>query len=396
MSNRLSTTRVSSSSRVRLLETRPPYLFDPERVEARIASLPRTASLIHQNKRAASSSAAFPRLSKTHREVLRILGRANLYAHLDELLESLERCLRHGWHAHQLGARDRGEFASLMSDLQVAEHCLERGFTIESPVASKIRGRKPDLYIRKGPLAAIVEVFRPRECPAFHNVKKDVSRLLMEADIRLDYRAEVKIGCFSYFDNWGQLLSPWHPIDLDEALETIALEATERVAENLVSLAPTARALMVEEWPVRNVKLTVELSDVRESEGDEPNRRVVNTQSFGGYDPIGMLARLMKPIVAKAKKRQAGARCERARLLVCDVSDTVVAAHLQEEHLRDGFIEVLLRELEPQVRENYDSIALCARAGLRKPLQVHFSVNAGPEYHSFLSEFFGEVETLIP
>jgi hypothetical protein len=106
-----------------------------------------------------------PAPKKTNREILRILGRADLYAHLDELLGSLEHCLERGWDAHQLGARDRSEFASLVSDLQVAEHCLLRGFTIGSPVGRNIEGRKPDLYVAKGPFAAIVEVFRPRELP---------------------------------------------------------------------------------------------------------------------------------------------------------------------------------------------------------------------------------------
>jgi hypothetical protein len=98
-----------------------------------------------------------------------------------------------------------------------------------------------------------------------------------------------------------------------------------------MSLAPAASALILEEWPDRNVKLTVELSHVRASTGDEPDRLVVTGQSFGGYEPIGMLARLMKPIIDKAKMRQAGDRGARARVLVCDVSDTVVVAHLQEE-----------------------------------------------------------------
>src|SRR5712691_1402014 len=130
-------------------DVRPPYLFNPEVIEERIAPLPRTAKLIHEKKRVGEPSTAFPRLQKTEREILRILGRANLYAHLDELLRSLEHCLANGWDAHQLGARDRDEFASLMSDLQLAEHCLLRGFTIESPVGLNIKGRKPDLYVRK-------------------------------------------------------------------------------------------------------------------------------------------------------------------------------------------------------------------------------------------------------
>jgi hypothetical protein len=38
---------------------RPPYLFDPEVVEERIAPLPRTAKLIHEKKRQGEPSTAF-------------------------------------------------------------------------------------------------------------------------------------------------------------------------------------------------------------------------------------------------------------------------------------------------------------------------------------------------
>jgi hypothetical protein len=113
----------------------PPYLFNPGVVEARIAPLPRTAELIHKKKRAGEQSTAFPALQTTEREIMRILGRADLYQHLDELLQSLEHCLANGWDAHQLGARNRDEFGSLMSDLQVTEHCLLRGFELQSPSA---------------------------------------------------------------------------------------------------------------------------------------------------------------------------------------------------------------------------------------------------------------------
>ena len=378
------------------MDVRPSYLFDPELIEARIAPLPRTAKLIHAKKRTGAPSAAFPKLHKTEREILRILGRARLYGHLDQLLQSLEHCLANGWDAHQLGARDRDEFASLMSDLQVAEHCLLRNFTIESPVGLAIQGAKPDLYVRKDDVAAIIEVFRPRELQAFHNFLTDVSRLLMEADIALDYQADVKLGCVSDFDESGRLASPWHPCDLDEALAPIAEDALQRVAAKVAVLAPAARELIVEEWPERNLRLTVNLSYVRTSVGDEPARSVSYGQSYGGYEPTGMLARMTKPIIDKAKKQQAGERGEQVRVLVCDVSDTIVAPHLQDEHRKKRYVEILIRDLEPQVKENYDVVALCERRGWGKPLYLHFCECTGPEYHRLVGELFGAFQTLTP
>lgn len=253
------------------LPIRPPYLFDPETVEERIRPLPRTAELIHAKKRVGERSVAFPRLQKTDREILRVLGRANGYKHLDELLGSLERCLASGWDAHQLGARDGDEFASLIE--------------------------------------------------------------------------------------------------------------------------PAQRRTLVEQWPERNLKLVVELEDVRMSGGDEPTRSVHCGKSYGGYEPVGMLARLMKPIVAKAKKRQAGERGEEARVLICDVSQAIVAAHLDEPYRKERFVDVLKRELEPQVERNYDVIALCERRGWHTPLRLDFAVSA-EAYGSVVGELFGSVATI--
>ena len=151
-----------------MIEPRPPYLFNPETVEKRLASMPRTGKLIHPGKRDEAPSAAFSALRKTRREILRILGRAEGYAHLDKLLAVLEHGLGSGWDAHQLGARDRDEFASLMSDLQVAEHCLLRGCTLKSPVGLPIKGTKPDMYVATSAGDAIIEAFRPRELQAFY------------------------------------------------------------------------------------------------------------------------------------------------------------------------------------------------------------------------------------
>jgi len=281
-----------------------------------------------------------------------------------------------------------------MSDLQVAEHCLIRGFTIESPVGLNIQGPKPDLCIRKDDLPATIEVFRPRELPAFHNFLGDMSRIFNEADIRLDYRAEINLDVVRHFDENGKLVSPWHPIALDEALAPVAEEALDRIAAKLAGLEPGVHHVLTEEWPERNLKVSVDLHNVASSTGDEPARVVSSGMGFGGYEPVGMLARLMPPITSKAKKRQAGERGDRVRVLICDVSDAVVTAHLSDEHRKDGYVEVLLQELEPQVKENYDVIALCERTGWGKPLHLHFCVCTGPEYHELVRELLGTFTTV--
>lgn len=365
-------------------------------VEATVEPFPRTATLIHAKKRRGDPSTAFPQLQQTKREILRVLGRAARYRHLDELLQSLERCLESNWSAHQLGSRDRDEFASLMSDLQVAEHCLERDFTLESPVGQNIEGTKPDLYLQKGRAKSMIEVFRPRELQAFHYCLTDISRLLMEADIRFDYDAEIELGVIHPFDEARRLVSPWHPIDLNNALAPVIDDALGRIAAKLEAIEPAANCEIVEVWPERNLKIVVELVNVRVSTGDEPDRTVGNGMGYGGYEPVGMLARLMPPIVAKAKKRQAGERGDAARILVCDVSDTVVSAHLNDESRLEDFAQTIDRELMPRVVEDYDVIALVQRRGLGKQLGLAFAVSANHAYDETMRELFGSFHHIRP
>lgn len=367
----------------------PPYLFDPSLVEERIRSLPATERLVHRRKRTGGPSQAFPRLLKTDSEILRILGRANLYDHLDDLLESLERCLGSGWDAHQLSTTSRHEFASLMSDLHVAEHCMLQGFTVESPLGATIEGRKPDLFIRQGDMEAVIEVFRPHEIPAFHSFLGDVATLLMEADIALDFRGDVQLGCAADFDGADRLASLWHPVDLNEALVPLYEAALERLGAALAALEPADTRAIVQEWSDENVRLVVTLDDIGLSSGREPAREVWTGQSYGGYDPVEMLKRLVQPIAAKAARRQAGEPGPRSRVLICDVSATVVAAHLDEPQRRTAFVGVLEKGLESCLGRDYDVIALCQQRGWSRALRLDFAVHDGRE--AVVGELFGPV-----
>jgi hypothetical protein len=93
------------------------------------------------------------------------------------------------------------------------------------------------------------------------------------------------------------------------------------------------------------------------------------------------------------KKRQAGERGEEARLLICDVSQAIVAVHLDEPYRRNRFVDVLRGELEPQVERNYDVIALCERRGWHMPLHLDFAVSADG-YSGVVDELFGSVATV--
>lgn len=153
------------------------------------------------------------------------------------------------------------------------------------------------------------------------------------------------------------------------------------------------------EWPDVNLKLQCELADIQQTVGEEPDREVIfDGPSFGSYEPEGMLERLMRPIVGKAKKRQAGARGDYTRVLVCDVSQTIVAAHLSDSAKTRlaGYVDVLERELDPRVEHDYDVIALCQRKGWNRGLQLNFCITADGPYGATVSELFGPTTTLNP
>jgi hypothetical protein len=214
------------------------------------------------------------------------------------------------------------------------------------------------------------------------------TRLLHEADIPLDYGAEVKLGVISDFDEDGRVVTPWHPIALEDALAPVAADALAAIAAKLASLQPSPHDVLVREWAESNLKVTVEFTDVRRRRGDEPVRSVANSKGYGGYDPFGMLGRLIPPIINKAKKRQAGERDAAMRLLVCDASDTIVAAHLEDAPRQDAYRELLTRKLGPQLERNYDVIALVERRGWGHPRQMRFAV-CDDAYHGALRELFG-------
>lgn len=67
------------------------YLYDPDTVAARLAGLPRIQAILRDSYRAGLPSMALPKLLKSRREIVRVLGRHDLYEHLDRLLEEISR-----------------------------------------------------------------------------------------------------------------------------------------------------------------------------------------------------------------------------------------------------------------------------------------------------------------
>lgn len=115
----------------------PPFLFDPSSVKQELAKRPHLNAALGDPYQQGEPSAHFAGYRKSPLQIYRVL--ANLhYEHLKMLVDSLDFCLGHGYQQPKLiRTRGRAEFASALSELQVAEHFLLRGFEVAGFDATK-------------------------------------------------------------------------------------------------------------------------------------------------------------------------------------------------------------------------------------------------------------------
>jgi hypothetical protein len=176
------------------------YLFDPELVADRLADLPRIQAILRDPHSDGVSAVSFPKLRKTRREILRVLGRHNLYEHLDLLLNEIEQLLERGWTTHQLKASSHDEFGSLVSEVLVARHFAVAGFDLAPTVGQTITGVKPEFYASNRATTAGVEVFQPRDWQLIDAFIRKGSQLLVDADIPFDFGASLELRLDHHFN----------------------------------------------------------------------------------------------------------------------------------------------------------------------------------------------------
>ena len=128
----------------------------------------------------------------------------------------------------------------------------------------------------------------------------------MEVDIPYDYSADVQLDVVSHFNQTG-LVSPPHPICLDEALAPVAEEALARIAARLDILRPSACDVVAEEMArcePEGHRCSSRMSGratVTSLTAPSRTRRATEATT-----PLGCSAGLLPRIVGQAKKRQAG------------------------------------------------------------------------------------------
>jgi hypothetical protein len=344
----------------RLMQTPPiEYLFDPELVANRLRDLPGIAAILRDPYQEGVPSLAFPKRRKTRREIVRVIGRHNLYDHLDRLLNEFEELLDRGWTTHQLKASSLDEFGSLVSEVLVARHFAGQGLDLAPTVGQTITGVKPEFYVSDGTMTAGIEVFQPRDWQLIDAFIRKGTQLLVDADIPFDFGAGLELRLEHHFDENGQLVHP-HPDLLEAGLAAAGSGFFEKLARELERLAPSALTLIVARADV-NLEFEASIEMIEPSQGDEPARGVSHGWSVSAYVPEAIFHDILEKVRDKAGRRQAGQPgSQHARLLAVDLSTSPIKPHLYDTPRQTVYLDDVRDTLGSSVAAgDYDVIALC-------------------------------------
>ncbi len=336
----------------------------------------------------------FPSLRKSPREIFRVIGGADAYPDLEELLRSLDWCLDRGWGSHKLRSRARQEFQSLVAEIRIAEHLFLRNFHIDPALALRVSKRKPDLAVVAQDVKAIVEVTRPREWEATERFRDEVLGLLKNADIPLDFACEVDVRLRNDFDERGQLLQA-HPDVIETGVMRVREDCLRSLAVFLSSLGPVGETVFQHESPDVNLRMIVAFNRIGRSRHAQPDRLVSWNHGVTGYVPEHLFGKLVGRITAKARRRQAGsASHDLARVLACDLSSSQLLPHLNDGVRIGSFVETLARDLAPRIGEGYDLIALCVPTRWGSQMRTRFVVSGEGVPTEVTERLFGSLALL--
>ncbi|MDQ5820676.1 MAG: hypothetical protein M3540_04465 [Actinomycetota bacterium] len=309
----------------------PPFLFDPNRVVQELAQRPKLQAALGDPHQEGEPSEHFPDYRKSPLQIYRVL--ANLhFEHLEALVDSLEFCLVHGFEQPKLiRTGGRAEFASALSELQVAEHFLLRGFAVSGFDATKGSDPVPDLRVEGKGLRALVEVYRPVDWEGLDELERDVTDAMKNLDVPFEYLWRWDVTQLEQFDRSAgrPRLLHLHPESLADAVErdnrraALVRPLVEELEQRL--LAGDTPPLQTETThPEMNVRLSLTIEEA--APRDVPAREgVLGGAALSGYAPETMFERLVKDKVRKkASKRQARSDNDALEILVVDVSGSKI------------------------------------------------------------------------
>lgn len=353
------------------------YLFVPEHVRDRLASVPALEKALTDPEKEGTPSQAFPTARKSARQIYRVLANDH-FPHLVDLLERIARCMSQGFLLPTLTRTSGGSnFDSGLAELRTAEQFLAADWTLEELETTRGQASVPEFLATKNSHAVVVEVYCPRTREGLDQFMDRLMHEIKDLDRSFDYQFEINVEQLHRFDDQGHLLHV-NPHELARGLDQptrarLGTALISKISDQLDARNTTCRA---EQQDVTlNIKCTVELTEISSSESDLPARwGAISPPGFSGYAPEAIFDRLVKGGVRrKALKSQGPGSQEASKsVLVVDMSCSDLADYFDHPAYLEDFRKSLLDHLGEN-RGGYDALLFGDRTegpGLRGQLLV--------------------------
>ncbi len=350
------------------------FLFDPTAVTRTIAGLPHLAALLGDPHREGQRATHLPGARKSPRELYRVLGNTH-YAHLTQLLETLDACAGAGFTQPELlRTRGRRPFVEGIAELHTAEHFRGQGCAISGFDDTKGNDSVPDILVKGNEIAAVVEVYCPRAGPGLASYADAIHDRVKNLDRGVDFGFRIEHEQLERFGE-GMRLLHLHPgvlsHGLDEATRLRAIAALIMELEAALETGAPPQAGF--EFPEINLSTRIELSAVAPTSTIVPARGgVIGGPAIGAFRPEAMFADIVDRVIDKLEKGQAVDVVWGAEpVLVVEMSQSDLTSELRH---KDFYVPEFEATLDAKLTDfhGYGVVAFCETVDWGKRLVPHF------------------------
>jgi hypothetical protein len=302
-----------------------PFVYDPERVALILRQLPALARQLPDPHREGRDSVAFHGQKISERGLYRLLANPH-YPHLREALRAVDAVAGAGVSLKELReAKLRGEFGSLLAEMLLADHFLQRGLTVSK--RSTGNGKNPDLEVGAVGFSATIEVYSPRSWQWRKDWLEDVRDALKNADIPYAYTAIVDVVVHG---------APAAVDLIDDIILRTGQEVLGRLAADLETLHDgAAGSTLTYDHQGGEMTTTIEFTHIEPYDSGLVKSIAMSEPSeiFQANDEF---ADLIAKIREKAEKRQVARGAGQVRGLAVDASRTGLDYLLETGRLELG------------------------------------------------------------
>lgn len=336
------------------------YLFLPRDVNTVLASLPHLREVLPAPDEEGTESDAFPSMRKSDRQIFRVVSNDH-YAHLKELIHSLDYCVGQGFIPPQLvKTRNRAQFDSLLAEAHVAERFFRKEFVVQGLDETKDGRTVPEFVARKGEMAIAVEVYTPRTAEGLDLFTDELLDVFKNLDLPLDFHFEIRADQLHRFDDSQKLLF-LHPQVLAEGLTRDLRDRTiqallDAIHSQLEKGDDCSSSISL---PELNLEVQVSLQSVGSAAGDSPARvGTIHYPPLSGYAPEAMLSALVRGRLSRKVRKGQGPRSGAAPLSGIFVDLTHAGELVRESEFDPEGVRQTLQEELPKDLGGYDVLAI--------------------------------------